>query len=208
MIKKKMLKNDLPSLVLASASRSRRQMLEKAGIECITQAADIDEGAVKIRLQASGAGPEEISEALAVEKARVVAQDHPGKVILGGDQILVCEGRLFDKPVNREEAATHLAFFRGKQHYLYTSYALLRGDQVLTCETVRPRLVMRDFSADFLEDYLDRSGDKILSSVGGYLLEDLGSQLFSEIEGDYYAILGLPLLQVMRDLRALKILKS
>ena len=196
-----------PDLILASASKSRRAMLLSAGIPCSFQAADVDEAAVKARMMAQKAAPEKISEQLAIDKALAVSPQHPGKVILGADQLLVCEGRIFDKPENGAEAAEHLRFFRGKSHILYTSYALIRDQKILLCETVCPNLTMRDFSEDYLQDYLQKSGGKILGSVGCYLLEDLGPQLFSEINGDYFAILGLPLLNVMENLRKLNILK-
>ena len=197
-----------PPLVLASASTSRRVMLKNAGIDCLAEAADIDEAAVKASLMARGATPAEISERLAQDKALVLSEKYPDAIILGADQLLVCEGRIFDKPRDRAEAEDHLRFFRGKSHMLYTSYALIRQGEILTLETERPALTMRDFSDDFLADYLEKSGDKILSSVGCYLLEDLGPQLFSEINGDYFSILGLPLLRVMDNLRKLNILKS
>ncbi|VAW06781.1 Septum formation protein Maf [hydrothermal vent metagenome] len=194
------------SLVLASASPSRRKMLTMAGISCLFDVADIDETAVKEKMSQEGAAPDKISEQLAIEKAMAISPAHKGKIILGADQLLVCEGRLFDKPRDMAEAARHLRFFRGKSHYLFTSYALIKNQEILVCETVRPRLVMRDFSDEFLADYLSLSGQKIQGSVGCYLLEGLGPQLFSEIDGDYFAILGLPLLNVMENLRRLNII--
>ena len=194
-------------LILASASKSRRTMLTNAGIPCSFEAADIDETAVKDRMIREKSPPEKISEQLAIDKALTISPNHPGKVVLGADQLLVCEGQIFDKPHDAVEAMAHLKFFRGKRHILYTSYALIRGREILRCETVQPSLVMRNFSEAFLADYLQKSGDKILGSVGCYLLEDLGPQLFSEINGDYFAILGLPLLNVMENLRKLNILK-
>lgn len=199
---------EAPSLVLASASRSRRNMLEKAGISCGLQAANLDEGAVKTRLSQAGASPDIISETLAMEKARHVAKAHPGKIILGADQLLVCDDKIFDKPATLQEAETHLHFFRGKEHFLYTSYALVQEGETLIRYTERPRMVMRNFSEVFLTEYLEKSGSKILSSVGCYLLEDLGSQLFEKIDGDYYTILGLPLLHVMTSLRDLGVLRA
>lgn len=197
-----------PELVLASASTSRREMLKRAGVECLFEAADIDEAAVKNRMIRQDAEPGKISEKLAVQKAQVISRQHPGKIILGADQLLVCAGRVFDKPRDMAEAAEHLRFFCGKTHYLYTSYALILGQKTLKCETMRPRLTMRGFSPEFLEGYIKKSGNKILGSVGCYLMEDLGPQLFSEIEGDYFTILGLPLLNVMESLRELAILKA
>lgn len=200
-------KNQKANLILASASMSRRAMLHRVGIDCICQAADIDEGAIKDSMLLNKAAPEEISMALAISKAQIISPHYPGGIVLGADQILICDGKLFDKPCDPQEAMDHLRFFRGKTHYLYTSYALVQDGKVLVQKTECPRLTMRDFSKDFLQSYLQKSGDKILSSVGCYLLEDLGPQLFSDISGDYFTILGLPLLNVMENLRELNILE-
>ncbi len=204
---KKESENWASSLILASASRSRRRMLEDAGVFCRFEAADLDEASIKNTMIARGARPAEISEKLAIEKALLISQRHPENIILGADQLLVCEGKIFDKARNLKEAKDHLLFFRGKSHSLYTSYALVKDQKILFCETVCPQLTMRNFSAEFLEDYLDKSDEEILNSVGCYFLEDKGSQLFSDINGNYFAILGLPLLNVMDSLRRLKCLK-
>lgn len=201
-------KQKTTNLILASASKSRRAMLKDAGISCLFEAADIDEGAVKDRMIRDGARPEKISEQLAIDKALAINSKNPENIILGADQLLVCDGQIFDKAPDLKQAEKHLRYFRGKSHYLYTSYALVQNDKILTCYTERPCLTMRNFSENFLQEYLKTSGEKILGSVGCYLLEDLGSQLFSEIQGDYFAILGLPLLNVMENLRKLNILKS
>jgi len=195
-----------PKLILASASKSRRAMLCNADISCQFEAANIDEAVIKSCMMADGGDPEKISEKLAQEKAMFVSKNHPDDLVLGADQLLFCGDRLFDKPKSKAEAKAHLQFFRGKSHILHTSYALVRQGALLICETYSPRLTMRNFSDDFLDKYLDQSGDKILNSVGCYLLEDRGSQLFSEINGDYFTILGLPLLNVMENLRKLNIL--
>ena len=159
-------------------------------------------------MKEQGAFPKKISDQLAFLKAERVSGQFPGQVVLGVDQLLECENQLFDKPKNIEEAQKHLQFFRGKKHYLHTSYVLVQDGKKLYGKTVSPCLTMRDFSHDFLEEYLKKSGEIILSSVGCYLLEDQGPQLFTKIEGDYFTILGLPLLEVMKDLRELGLLKS
>ena len=206
--KKTPLNKSQKTLVLASASKSRRNMLKNAGIFCVFEAANIDEAQVKQRMIGEGADPGMISEQLATDKALAISSNHPGKVILGADQLLVCEGKIFDKARDRHQARDHLRFFRGKTHVLYTSYALIQDQKILLRETVRPRLTMRDFSEEFLSDYLEKSGDRILASVGCYLMEDLGPQLFSDIKGDYFAILGLPLINLLENLRKLNILTS
>jgi len=197
-----------PRLILASASASRRTMLQRAGIACDFAAADIDEAAVKRQMQRRNAAPERISEHLAYLKARAVSRKNPGRLVLGADQLLVCDERIFDKPRDMDEVADHLRFFRGRSHYLHTSYALVQDLEARVIATKSPRLVMRDFSEDFLRRYLEISGEKILGSVGCYLLEDMGPQLFSEINGDYFTILGLPLLEVMDNLREMNILQA
>jgi len=195
-----------PKLVLASASRSRQDMLNKAGVACAIDPAHIDEDQVKKTMTAAGAGPAQISERLAIDKAMAISPNHPGKIILGADQLLVCDGKIFDKPSDMQQARDHLRFFRGKTHQLLTSYALVQDRKILVTETLSPRLTMRDFSEDFLENYLEQSGEHILSSVGCYLMEGLGSQLFSHIDGDYFTILGLPLINLLEKLRKLNIL--
>lgn len=195
-----------PALILASASPSRRALLRQAGIDCRFAATDLDEAAIKQEM--GDATPAQLSERLALAKAMAVSRDNPDHVVLGADQLLVCENRIFDKPCTLAEAAEHLRFFRGRSHFLSTSYALVRASRTLAVRTVTPRLVMRNFSETFLQEYLAASGPALLNSVGCYLLEARGPQLFSEITGDYFTILGLPLLAVMADLRELDILDS
>lgn len=203
-----MSKPNSPELILASASQARRALLEKASIAFSIVAADIDEDYLKAKMNEQGVKPEAFSIELALSKARAISQQYPDKVILGADQLLICQDRSFDKAKNLQEAEQHLRFLRGKTHHLYTSYALMKNQEIIVAETICPSLTMRNFSDIFLENYLQKSGSIILNSVGCYMLEDLGSQLFSEIKGDYFAILGLPLLNVMENLRKLNILKS
>jgi septum formation protein len=134
-------------------------------------------------------------------KAQRVAMRFPDAVVIGADQILVCDGAWFDKPEDREAACRQLLALRGKMHMLATAVVCQRRDQLLWHHVVRPHLTMRDFSDGFVDDYLAAEGDRVLSSVGAYRLEGLGIHLFERIEGEHTAILGLPLLPLLGFLR-------
>ncbi|MFC7048026.1 Maf family protein [Emcibacter nanhaiensis] len=196
------------TLVLASNSASRQKILTHAGINFRAVGADVDEDTLKEKLQQEGCDHKEIAEQLALAKARDVSRDFPEDHVIGGDQLLVCDGRLFSKARNLEEARDNLKFFRGKTHQLITSLVIFRGNEEVWRITTIPELTMRNFSDEFLDDYLDRSGPDVLSSVGCYFYEGLGAQLFSHIEGDYFSILGLPLIQLMKELRQLGYLNT
>ncbi len=192
-------------LVLASASGVRRRLLFNAGIEFEVDAADIDEGAVKMRLGAAGTNIGGIASELAAAKALAVSHRRPGKLIIGADQILALETpqgeEAFDKPDGIAGARRHIQRLRGRTHILYSAVCLARDGTVIWHHLQSPRLTMRDVSDDFIEDYLARSGETIFGSVGAYLLEETGVQLFDEISGDYFSILGLPLLPLLAVLR-------
>ncbi len=192
-------------LVLASASGVRRRLLFKAGIEFEVDAADIDEGAVKVRLGTAGTSIGGIAAELAAAKALAVSRRRPGELIIGADQILALETPqgedAFDKPDGIAGARRHIQRLRGRVHILHSAVCLARDDVVIWRHLQSPRLTMRDVSDDFIEDYLARAGETILGSVGAYLLEETGVQLFDEISGDYFSILGLPLLPLLAVLR-------
>jgi septum formation protein len=171
-------------------------------------APNIDENIIKSEMSAKGTSVEEVSEKLAQEKALKISKTHPNDIIIGGDQILVCEGRLFDKAKTVEEAKEHLKFFRGKQHELITSLSIIKNNEVIWTYTSRPKLIMRDFSDQYLNIYIENAGEALLHSVGCYFIEESGAQLFSEIKGDYYAILGMPLLPLLSKLRELDVLEK
>jgi septum formation protein len=191
----------VPPLVLASASASRAGMLTRAGVPFIKDASAVDEDEMKRALRAEGASADDLAVALSEMKARQVGRRHPGALVVGSDQVLVCEDRWFDKPVDRAAARAQLLELRGKTHSLISAVVLLRDGERLWHHIGRAKLAVRPFSEAFLDGYLDQAGDAILGSVGAYQLEGLGAQLFSRVEGDYFTILGMPLLPLLDFLR-------
>ncbi|MDB5495732.1 MAG: Maf/YceF/YhdE family protein [Phenylobacterium sp.] len=187
-------------IILASQSLARRAVLEAAGVPIEIAAAGVDEEAVKTAMLADGAAPRDIAEALAEQKAVAVSRARP-EYVVGADQTLEFEGRLYDKATTMEEARARLKLLRGKPHRLHSAVAVARGGAAVWRELDTATLTMRDFSDRFLEDYLAVEGAAALGSVGCYRLEGPGAQLFSRIEGDYFAILGLPLLGLLAFLR-------
>jgi len=188
-------------IVLASASSARRALLAAAGVTVTVEPSRLDETPVKLACRDNGASPAAIAEKLAVLKALDVSARMAGAAVIGADQTLDCDGADFDKPRDRAEARSQLLALRGRTHRLYSAVALVRDGRSLWHHVAEARLTMRDFSDAFLDDYLDRVGAAALSSVGGYQLEGLGAQLFTAIDGDFFTILGLPLLPLLEFLR-------
>jgi len=197
-------KSSLSQIVLASTSRARREMLAAAGVAFTVEAADVDEPAIRKTLLAakSAATPPQIADALARAKAEDVSQRHKGSLVIGGDQVLALGAELLTKAKDEAAARAALKKLRGMTHKLHSAVALAVDGRVLWTHTGTARLKMRDFSDAFLEEYLTRAGDRIGQSVGAYELEGLGVQLFDNIDGDYFTILGLPLLPLLAELRA------
>ena len=196
-------------LVLASASQTRRSLLEGAGVPHIVEPSRVDEDELKIGLRAEGASPVEIAEVLAEAKAIYVSRKHPDVLVLGADQILALEGESFDKPVDRADALAQLQKLRGRRHELISYAVIVRGGQRIWQGVDRAKLTVRaDITDDFLNAYIDAAGEDIFNGPGGYRVESLGVQLFSAIDGAHYTILGLPLLALLDYLRANGILKT
>ncbi len=190
----------VPPLILASGSATRRQLLTGAGVSFSVQPADIDEEVLKEALLARGQPPIAIAQALARAKALARSKQTPGLVI-GADQTLDLAGTLFNKAATLAEAESSLRLLRGKTHQLHSATALALNGQLVWQEAVSASLTMRNFSDRFLCRYLEQQGPAILSCVGGYQLESHGVQLFEQIEGDYFTILGLPLSGLLAQLR-------
>ena len=183
-------------IILASKSAARRAVLTGAGVPFEVAVAGVDEDAVKTAMLAQGATPRDVADALAEIKAVKISAGRPGFVI-GSDQTLEFEGQLYDKAETLEAAAERLKTMRGKPHKLHSAVVVAKDGAPIWREIVSATLTMRDFSDDFLDAYLALEGEEMLGSVGCYRLEGPGAQLFSKIEGDYFAILGLPLMGLL-----------
>lgn len=192
----------MSGLILASTSAARAHLLRQAGMAFEAIAPSMDEEALKQELRARQIDAEGQVRALARAKALSLCSDRPQDLILGCDQMLICAGEIYDKPKSRAQARAHLFALSAKSHHLLTAAALAQDGHILWESLTRPSLTMRVLSAEFVEAYLDRVGEAVLTSVGGYQLEGLGVHLFEAIEGDWFSILGLPLLPVLDVLRA------
>ena len=186
-------------LVLASGSEVRGKILAAAGLRIEIRPSQMDERAEEARAGVTDAAA--VARHLAGAKAAVVAALLPGRVVLGADQTLARGGKRFSKPLDRAGAAEQLRALRGRTHELHSALSVVRDGTTLFGCVETARLTMRDFSDDFLVDYLDMAGAAATSSVGGYQLEGIGIHLFERVEGDYFTILGLPILRLLGFLR-------
>lgn len=196
------------TFILASGSRTRADMLERAGLAFEVVAPEVDERSLDESLRRSGQGPDLIATRLAEAKALEVSRRHPGRLALGADQTLALGAERLSKAATVEEARRHLLAMRGRAHALHSGFALARDGAVLESGVASAHLTMRAFSEGFLDAYLERAGTSILGSVGCYQLEGLGVTLFERLEGDHFTILGLPLVAVLAALRRLGVLES
>ncbi len=190
-----------PPLVLASASPFRRRMLEAAGLSFRAVAADIDEGALKRRLVSDGLAPPAVAEVLARAKAEAVGAHLRDSLVIGCDQVLALGSELFSKPADRAQAHAQLVRLRGQSHRLHSAVVLATGGNIVWSHVETATLAMRAFSDAFLARYLDGAGDRVCHTVGAYEIEGPGVQLFERIDGDYFGIIGLPLLALLAELR-------
>ena len=196
----------VPRLILASQSKFRAGLLAAAGVTAEAMPAYVDEVEIKTAAKAEGMSAEDTAMLLASLKAERIARRFPDALVIGGDQILVCEGRWFDKPPDLDAARAQLRELRGRAHELVTAVLCQRGVQRVWQHVARPRLVMRDFSEVFLEEYLAMEGEVLTTTVGAYRVEGPGMQLFDQIDGEHTAIMGLPLLPLLGFLRQHRVL--
>lgn len=191
------------NLILASASPFRKALLANAGLDFTAERARIDERAVEAPLQESGATPEDVALVLAIAKADAVSENHPGALVIGSDQILSLGGEIFHKPADMEGARRHLLRLSGRTHQLNSAAAIVRDGEALWSHVGIAHMTMRALSPAFVGRFLAETGDKALSSVGAYQIEGEGIRLFEKIDGDYFAIVGMPMLPLLAALRDL-----
>jgi septum formation protein len=188
-------------LILASKSQARIALMSNAGLVFETNAADVCEATLKAERQTENAAPAAIAAVLADAKAIEVSNRFPAALVIGADQTLDLHGRLFDKPRDLVEARAQLLTLRGQTHRLHAAVSFAREGHIVWRTLETAALQVRAFSNAFLEQYLAAEADELIHCVGAYRLEGLGAQLFERIEGDYFTILGLPLLSVLQGLR-------
>ena len=188
-------------LVLASGSEIRAQLLRQAGLDPLIHPVRIDEETIRAALVAEGATPRDIADTLAEMKAQKAAARYPGDLVLGCDQVLDDGGTVLGKPRDREEIAAQIRRLSGKTHKLLSALVIYEDGKPVWRHVGVARLTMGRPSAAYLDAYLDRNGDSLLSSVGGYKLEEEGVRLFTRVDGDYFTILGLPLLDLLSYLK-------
>lgn len=196
------------ALVLASGSKIRAELMRNAGLTIDVDPANVDERAVEAPLLEAGFPPEDLASVLAEAKANDVSARRPGDLVIGADQILAFEGERRTKPDDMEAARRQLLAFSGKTHELLSAVVISKGGEAIWRHVSTARLTMRTLSPGFIGHYLAEAGDDVLSSVGAYQLEGLGLQLFEKIDGDYFTILGLPMLPLLAQLRELGVIEA
>lgn len=195
-----------PPLILASRSAARATLLDRARVPFEVVTVAVDEGAVKDGMLAAGAAAHDIADALAELKAQRVAARHPDRLVLGADQVLAADGRIYDKPADRAGAREQLLALNGRSHQLLSAAVVFESGRPVWRHVGRADLVMRRFGDAFVERYLDSEGEAVLDCVGVYRIEEGGAQLFAQVRGDLFTVMGLPLLELLAFLRTREII--
>ena len=188
-------------IVLASGSVHRRELLQHAGIDFTVEASDLDERAIEAPLQESGVSPEDVAAILAEAKATDVSTRHPGAIVIGADQTLSLGDEVLHKPASMEDARRTMLKLSGRTHHLNSAVVLVEDGVVTWRHVATAAITMRTLDPGFIGRYLGHAGQKVLTSVGAYQIEREGIQLMESIEGDYFTIIGLPLLPLLKQLR-------
>lgn len=195
-------------IILASGSAIRQRLLSDAGVSFSVSTSAVDEPAIMAGLLAEKARPRDVVDILAEMKGLRIARKNLDSIVISADQVLVCNGEMYNKPDTLQDAAQQLRALRGQGHQLLSAVVIFEEGKPVWRFIGRAQLVMRDFSDDFLADYLACMGDELLTTVGCYKLESVGVQLFSQVQGDYFTILGLPLIEVLGFLRTRGVLTT
>lgn len=195
-------------IILASNSKIRAELLENTGLSFEIQPANIDEAAIREIFKTEEMDPADVAEVLAETKATEISKKNPDALVIGCDQVLALGDEIFEKPKNKDEAQNTLFKLRGKTHTLISAVVLVKNNEVIWRYSENANLKMHEFSPEFLGQYMALCGDKILSSVGAYQLESFGIHLFEEIKGDYFTVLGFPILALLKFLRSKGYTKS
>jgi septum formation protein len=198
-----------PPLLLASASKSRARMLESAGLAFIVEPPGLDEGTMRQAVSGERSlDPHDVAEVLARAKAEAISDLAPQAYVIGGDQVLALGDTILSKPESMEAARRQLLDLSGKSHTLHTAVVVATNGETIWAETTVATLTMRKLSPQFIGRYLAAAGEEVLNSVGAYQIESIGVQLFEKIDGDYFSILGLPLIPLLDTLRREGVIES